>query len=59
MQANEGLPHLLQDLLKKWTCLHEWDFVIEHAHLSLIGSSMSTYQCYVCKKCGKFKKIRT
>lgn len=48
----------LDRLLEKLTCSHEWECV---SHYEWRGNSIyrtSWTDTYVCKKCGKFKKIK-
>lgn len=51
----------LQDLFKKWTCMHEWEekkwFKLYYGE-QIETNCKSIVYVYCCKKCGKFKKIR-
>lgn len=53
------MKELIKQLFNKWSCSHEWDQLEEIATYESAHSSRPykrTY-LYVCKKCGKFKKI--
>ena len=54
------LKQWLHELLTKWSCHHDWELVHEN--------DVYEYECdkypikivstFMCKKCGKFKKIK-
>ncbi len=49
------------DLLKKISCLHTWKLnrqVNVHHHPEDGGGVHYYIQHFICKKCGKFKKIK-
>ena len=46
------------NLINKWTCCHDWQLVREtRVNTDLGGSYVALL--FVCKKCGKFKKLKT
>lgn len=48
---------VVKNLLDKWACKHEW----EHWHTANVSDDMGgryTVFHFVCKKCGKFKKVK-
>lgn len=46
------------NLINKWSCHHDWELAKEtRVETDLGGSYVSLI--YVCKKCGKFKKLKT
>lgn len=50
---------MIQDFFKKWSCCHEWRLI---SKTDIYKNSESKIPCkvvatFVCKKCGKFKKI--
>lgn len=50
----------LNELLSKWSCHHEWEF--EHQN-EVYNNENDKFpykikKLYICKKCGKFKKIK-
>ncbi len=46
------------NLINKWGCHHDWQLVRETEVLTEFGGSY-TALLFVCKKCGKFKKLKT
>lgn len=51
------MKELLKQLINKWTCHHEWEkWDMVHVYTDL-GSSYDVTH-FVCKKCGKFKKVK-
>lgn len=46
-------------LVEKWACRHEWEKIDEWTETDQYRNSISSYDyaLYVCKKCGKFKKV--
>lgn len=50
----------IKNILLKLTCLHDWSFR-RMVYTYEDGSCKYPYKCeilYVCRKCGKFKKIK-
>lgn len=46
------------NLINKWACCHDWQLVREtRVNTDLGGSYVALL--FVCKKCGKFKNIKT
>ena len=49
---------LLQQIKDKWFCFHDWElWRTIHVETDL-GSTYSVYH-FRCKKCGKFKKVKS
>ena len=49
---------LIENLIEKWACNHDWK-QIEHIKVSDdFGGSYHKF-LFVCKKCGKFKWIKS
>ena len=48
----------IKDLLKKWSCNHEWEMWTNHRVEDDFGGSWTVYH-FICKKCGKFKKVKS
>ena len=46
------------NLINKWACCHDWQLVRETRVNTDIGGSYIAL-LFVCKKCGKFKKLKT
>lgn len=48
---------VLIKLVEKWACRHEW----EHWQEVNVTSDLGRYQIhhFVCKKCGKFKRVKS
>lgn len=54
----ETIKNLLQQIKDKWFCLHDWEqWKTIHVETDL-GSTYSVYH-FRCKKCGKFKKVKS
>lgn len=52
------MKEVIINLINKWACCHEWELIKEQrVHTDLGGSYISLI--FVCKKCGKFKKLKT
>lgn len=50
---------MIKELFKKWSCCHEWELV-NKTRVYKYGERGMPYRIeatFVCKKCGKFKKI--
>ena len=45
-------------LINKWACCHDWQLVRETEVFTDFGGNY-TALLFVCKKCGKFKKLKT
>ena len=47
-------------LVEKWACKHEWEKIEEWTETDQdkYGIHCYDYALYVCKKCGKFKKVQ-
>ncbi len=56
------MKHVINAIVKKLLCCHEWTFLFEHyvKNYDEFGFC-DTYSVrhYVCKKCGKYKKIKS
>ena len=56
------MKRLVDAIIKKWFCCHEWEFLFERDVEEVYdwGDSGSyTTRHYFCKKCGKYKKIKS
>ncbi len=56
------MKHLIECIIKKWFCCHEWNLISEY-HVKL-SNDLGEYKTYTilhffCKKCGKYKKIKS
>ena len=52
------VKELLQQIKDKWFCLHDWElWRTIHVEADL-GGTYSIYH-FKCKKCGKFKKVKS
>lgn len=56
---------LIKQILKKWGCMHNWDVyqtikIYASIKISRVENEIPTgvTQTLLCKKCGKFKKIK-
>ena len=45
-------------LINKWACCHDWELVRETRVNTDFGGSYIAL-LFVCKKCGKFKRLKT
>ena len=45
-------------LINKWACCHDWQLVRETRVSTDMGESYIAL-LFVCKKCGKFKQLKT
>ena len=56
------MKRLIDAIIKKWFCCHEWEFLFERK-VEVVDdwgdSSWYTVRHYFCKKCGKYKKIKS
>lgn len=56
------MKRLIDAIIKKWFCCHEWEFLFERK-VEVVDdwgdSSWYTVYHYFCKKCGKYKKIKS
>ena len=48
----------IKNILDKLGCHHEWELIRETNVVNDFGGSYTTL-LFVCKKCGKFKKLKT
>lgn len=48
---------LLKQILEKWACKHEWE-VWDKVNVKDDFGGRYTVTHFVCKKCGKFKKVK-
>ena len=46
------------NFINKWGCHHDWELVRETRVETDFGGSYDSL-IFVCKKCGKFKKLKT
>lgn len=48
-------------LLEKWACKHDWEQIAKVAHYYAEEDKYPMYHIlhFKCKKCGKFKKIKS
>ena len=48
-------------LFEKWACKHDWELITKVAHYWKEGDKYPLYHIFYfkCKKCGKFKKIKS
>ena len=56
------MKHLIDAIIKKWFCCHEWEYLFERRVEAVDDwgdSSWYTVSHYFCKKCGKYKKIKS
>lgn len=52
------VKELLQQVKDKWFCLHDWElWKTVHVETDL-GGTYTVYH-FKCKKCGKFKKVKS
>lgn len=51
------MKELIKQLLTKWCCHHEWELWKELTVRGDFGECYPVYH-FVCKKCGKFKKVK-
>ena len=54
----DRMKEVIINLLNKWACCHEWELVRETRVSTDFGGSYIAL-LFVCKKCGKFKKLKT
>lgn len=52
------MKRLVDAIIKKWFCLHEWEFVFQEDVEISSGGLYHVYH-FFCKKCGKYKRIKT
>lgn len=56
------MKRLIDAIIKKWLCCHEWEFLFER-EVEVVkdwgDSNLYTVRHYLCKKCGKYKKIKS
>lgn len=56
------MKRLIDAIIKKWFCCHEWELVDER-RVEVVDdfgdSSYYTVFHYFCKKCGKHRKIKS
>lgn len=48
----------LIQLVNKWSCMHQWHNILEKRVESIYGERFTSIT-YCCKKCGKFKKVKS
>ena len=51
------MKELIKQILEKFTCKHEWSLEVEH-YVTYNGVKTGVIRLFICKKCGKFKKIK-
>lgn len=54
------MKYLIECIIKKWFCCHEWEIKIEEDAIAsdiVKGTKQFTIYHLFCKKCGKYKKI--
>lgn len=51
---------LIKGLLQKLSCKHDWELIETTRVFDEFSGNLPAYRkhLYVCKKCGKFKKIK-
>lgn len=54
----DRMKEAIINLINKWACCHDWQLVRETEVLTDFGGSY-TALLFVCKKCGKFKRLKT
>ena len=56
------MKNLIDAIIKKWFCCHEWEYLFER-RVEVVDDwgdrSWYTVRHYFCKKCGKYKKIKS
>lgn len=52
------MKELIKELLRKWSCYHDWEFITEVEVHNNFGGYHHIFH-FVCKKCGKFKKVKS
>lgn len=52
------MKEILKKLIDKWCCHHEWEMWRKVDVEGDWGNTWTVYH-FVCKKCGKFKKIKS
>lgn len=50
------MKRLVDAMIKKWFCCHEWKFICEG--VMDLEDGFYTVRYYYCKKCGKHKIIK-
>ena len=55
---NDRMKEAIINLINKWACHHDWQLVKETRVGTDFGGSYISL-LFVCKKCGKFKRIKT
>lgn len=56
------MKRLIDAIIKKWFCCHEWEYLFERRVEAVDDwgdRSWYTVRHYFCKKCGKYKKIKS
>ena len=54
----DRMKEAIINLINKWACCHDWELVKETRVNTDFGGSYIAL-LFVCKKCGKFKKLKT
>lgn len=52
------MREIILNLVKKWACCHEWE---QEERITVVDKSddvIGYKYIFICKKCGKIKKIR-
>lgn len=52
------MKNILSKLLEKWLCKHDWELFRE-TEVFFWGSTVGYEYIFICKKCGKIKKIKS
>lgn len=52
------MKDLIECIKKKWFCLHDWEYFKGIRVENNLGEVYHVWHFY-CKKCGKFKKIKS
>lgn len=52
------LKELIKSLFEKWACKHEWE-IWDVVNVTDDFGGRYTVTHFVCKKCGKFKKVKS
>lgn len=52
------MKEVIKNLINKWACCHVWELVRETRVKTDFDGCYDSL-IFVCKKCGKFKRLRT
>ena len=55
------MKHLIDAIINKWFCRHEWELMYERKVTAWdeLGCNKYIARYYVCKKCGRYKKTKS